>query len=129
MIGMKKQIKIVVFILILLIIGLCGCTQNSELDDKNDNTDTLDNRLFGTWTTSNIAAPISYSFYSNGTYIVITPETPYKPETTKISTYSTNNGTLFLENTSAGHLDYSFRNNNQILIFHFIYGDLEYTKK
>ena len=67
--NMDKNLVIFTIAALLIVVGLCGCSESEKDQINND-----EEKLIGTWINTSLyegnEMTISYTFYSNSTYVV-----------------------------------------------------------
>jgi len=85
-----KKVLLVGITVVLLSLGLSGCTGDQTTENGNG---ALDSRLFGTWKFTHGVIEQTYTFFANGTFLFSDVE---------IGTYSTENGNLLFTYKETG---------------------------
>ena len=118
----KIEIVSISIAILLLTIGLSGCTSEQNNGDVIGN---LDSRLFGTWIFTYGAIETTYTFSPDGTFSFDTG--------TLTGTYTTNNGKISFTYTNGDPVtytsDYSFTNNYTLNITDEYGKTMTYTKQ
>ncbi len=114
---MKKQLIVVGIIILLIAVGLSGCT---------DNASKLDERFVGTWITEQIGISghiISHSekliFYNSGEFAYYIDNSTFMDNITDYGYYDIREGILYLSYYEGGIYDsfvFDFTNNNTTLM-------------
>jgi hypothetical protein len=106
---MKKQILIVGITLVLIAVGLSGCTDNNNSLKSNDQ------KILGQWNAKwSTGSEYIWGFYSNGSYVESNPSGNYATW----YNYAMTDDKLVLSNKNGGNIatcEYSFSNNDNKL--------------
>jgi hypothetical protein len=110
---MKKQFIIIGVVIVLIIVGLSGCsTQNNNQNQNNNNVNPERNSFIGVWKTDPIDNYWTLELYSNGTF--------KRMDGVVGGQYEINDGHLALNYTDEiwvpDEFDYNFSNSNTTLI-------------
>ncbi len=123
---MNKHLIVLGMAVLLICVGLSGCTNEDKSQDGTDASNDLA-KFVGTW--KSIERDREYTFYSNSSYLLSTTE--YGGVSTSRGTYEVKDERLTLHGLAVGPFMYSFSNNDNTLTLTDVDdGDSEvYTKQ